>query len=478
MKQLNRTNVQANKYPERIIQFGEGNFLRAFVDWIIYNMNQKAEFNSSVVIVQPLENGMVNMLNEQDGLYHVNLQGLQNGKEVDSIQLIDVVSRGLNPYAHYNEFLKLAENPEMRFVISNTTEAGIAFDPSCKLEDAPAKSYPGKLTQLLFHRFKVFNGAMDKGLIIFPCELIFDNGKVLKKCIDQYIELWNLGEDFKHWFDTACGVYCTLVDRIVPGYPRDTIGQILDRIGLDDKLVVKGEIFHLWVIEAPETVEREFPADKAGLNVLFVPSEKPYHDRKVTLLNGPHTVLSPVGYLAGLNTVKECCEDPVIGQFVKKVMYSELLETLDLPKEELILFADAVMERFRNPFVKHFVTSIMLNSFPKFKTRDLPGLKIFLERKKELPSGLVLGLAGIVTYYKGGKRGNDEIVLKDDQEIIDLLKNLWANGSPIDVAKGVLGAEFIWGEDLNLIPGLTEKLSEYLRMIQDKGMNETVKSIL
>ena len=478
MKQLNRTNVQANKYPERIIQFGEGNFLRAFVDWIIYNMNQKAGFNSSVVIVQPLENGMVNMLNEQDGLYHVNLQGLQNGKEVDSIQLIDVVSRGLNPYAQYDEFLKLAEIPEMRFVISNTTEAGIAFDPSCKLEDAPAKSYPGKLTQLLFHRFKVFNGAMDKGLIIFPCELIFDNGKVLKKCIDQYIELWNLGEDFKHWFDTACGVYCTLVDRIVPGYPRDSIGQILDRIGLDDKLVVKGEIFHLWVIEAPKTVEKEFPADKAGLNVLFVPCEKPYHDRKVTLLNGPHTVLSPVGYLAGLDTVKECCDDPVIGRFVKKVMFDELLETLDLPRVELTQFADAVLERFRNPFVKHFVTSIMLNSFPKFKTRDLPGLKIFLERKGVLPSGLGLGLAAIVTYYKGGKRGKDEIVLKDDPVIIELLNNLWADGSPIDVAKGVLGAEFIWGEDLNLIPGLTDRLADYIRMIQDKGMIETVKSIL
>lgn len=478
MKQLNRTNVQANKYPERIIQFGEGNFLRAFVDWIIFNMNQKAGFNSSVVIVQPLENGMVNSLNEQDGLYHVNLQGLQNGKEVDSIQLIDVVSRGLNPYAQYDEFLKLAEIPEMRFVISNTTEAGIAFDPSCKLEDAPAKSYPGKLTQLLFNRFNVFNGAMDKGLIIFPCELIFDNGKVLKKCIDQYIELWNLGEDFKHWFDSACAVYCTLVDRIVPGYPRDSIGQILDRIGLDDKLVVKGEIFHLWVIEAPKTVEKEFPADKAGLNVLFVPCEKPYHDRKVTLLNGPHTVLSPVGYLAGLDTVKECCDDPVIGRFVKKVMFDELLETLDLPRVELTQFADAVLERFRNPFVKHFVTSIMLNSFPKFKTRDLPGLKIFLERKGVLPSGLVLGLAAIVTYYKGGKRGKDEIVLKDDPVIIELLNNLWADGSPIDVAKGVLGAEFIWGEDLNLIPGLTDRLADYIQMIQDKGMIETVKSIL
>ena len=478
MKQLNRTNVQANKYPERIIQFGEGNFLRAFADWIIFNMNQKAGFNSSVVIVQPLEIGMVNMLNEQDVLYHVNLQGLQNGKEVDSIQLIDVVSRGLNPYAQYDEFLKLAEIPEMRFVISNTTEAGIAFDPSCKLEDAPAKSYPGKLTQLLFNRFNVFNGAMDKGLIIFPCELIFDNGKVLKKCIDQYIELWNLGEDFKHWFDSACAVYCTLVDRIVPGYPRDSIGQILDRIGLDDKLVVKGEIFHLWVIEAPKTVEKEFPADKAGLNVLFVPCEKPYHDRKVTLLNGPHTVLSPVGYLAGLDTVKECCDDPVIGRFVKKVMFDELLETLDLPRVELTQFADAVLERFRNPFVKHFVTSIMLNSFPKFKTRDLPGLKIFLERKGVLPSGLVLGLAAIVTYYKGGKRGKDEIVLKDDPVIIELLNNLWADGSPIDVAKGVLGAEFIWGEDLNLIPGLTDRLTDYIRMIQDKGMIETVKSIL
>lgn len=478
MKQLNRTNVQANKYPERIIQFGEGNFLRAFVDWIIFNMNQKAGFNSSVVIVQPLEIGMVNSLNEQDGLYHVNLQGLQNGKEVDSIQLIDVVSRGLNPYAQYDEFLKLAEIPEMRFVISNTTEAGIAFDPSCKLEDAPAKSYPGKLTQLLFNRFNVFNGAMDKGLIIFPCELIFDNGKVLKKCIDQYIELWNLGEDFKHWFDSACAVYCTLVDRIVPGYPRDSIGQILDRIGLDDKLVVKGEIFHLWVIEAPKTVEKEFPADKAGLNVLFVPCEKPYHDRKVTLLNGPHTVLSPVGYLAGLDTVKECCDDPVIGRFVKKVMFDELLETLDLPRVELTQFADAVLERFRNPFVKHFVTSIMLNSFPKFKTRDLPGLKIFLERKGVLPSGLVLGLAAIVTYYKGGKRGKDEIVLKDDPVIIELLNNLWADGSPIDVAKGVLGAEFIWGEDLNLIPGLTDRLADYIQMIQDKGMIETVKSIL
>lgn len=478
MKALNRQNVQAGKYPERIIQFGEGNFLRAFVDWIVYNMNQKANFNSSVVVVQPIAKGMVDMLNAQDCLYHVNLQGLDKGKEVDSIQMIDVISRGLNPYSEFDEYLKLAENPDMRFVISNTTEAGIAYDPSCKFDDAPASSYPGKLIQLLYHRFKAFNGAKDKGLIVFACELIFHNGTELKKCIEQYIELWNLGAEFKQWFETACGVYCTLVDRIVPGYPRDTIDQILDKIQLDDKLVVKAEIFHLWVIEAPESVATEFPADKAGLNVLFVPSEKPYHDRKVTLLNGPHTVLSPVGYLSGLNTVRECVEDAVIGKFVNKVMFGELLETLDLPKAELEKFANDVLDRFRNPFVKHFVTSIMLNSFPKFKARDLPGLKIYLQRKGELPAGLVLGLAGIITYYKGGKRGEDEIVPNDDKAIMDLLTNLWASGCTKTIAEGVLGAEFIWGENLNIIPGLTDRVIANLNSIQEKGMLETVKSIL
>ena len=478
MKKLNRQNVSANKYPERIIQFGEGNFLRAFVDWIIFNMNQKADFNSSVVVVQPIDKGMIDMLNEQDCLYHLNLQGIDKGVEVDTIEKIDVISRALNPYTQNEDFMQLAENPEMRFVISNTTEAGIAFDPACKLDDKPASSYPGKLTQLLYHRFKTFNGAADKGFIIFPCELIFHNGTELKKCINQYIEHWNLGAEFKNWFDTACGVYSTLVDRIVPGYPKDTIDEILQVIQLQDSLVVKAEIFHLWVIEAPESVAKEFPADKAGLNVLFVPSEAPYHDRKVTLLNGPHTVLSPVGYLSGLDTVKECVEDETIGKYVNKVMFDELLETLDLPKDELTQFANDVLDRFRNPFVKHFVTSIMLNSFPKFKTRDLPGLKIYLERKGELPKGLVLGLAGIVTYYKGGKRGDVEIVPNDDPAIVALLKELWATGDVAKVAQGVLASEMIWGEDLNKVPGLTDMLTADLASIQEKGMRETVKSIL
>lgn len=479
MERLNRkTAPQARQYTEKVIQFGEGNFLRGFIEWIIWNTNKKTDFNGSVVVVQPIDKGMVDMLNEQDGLYHLNLQGMQGGKSVDTVELIDVISRGLNPYREFDEYLKLAEQPEMRLVISNTTEAGIAFDPDCKFTDAPASSYPGKLVQLLYHRYEYFKGDKTKGFIILPCELIFENGKHLKECIRQYIKLWNLGEGFSEWFETACGVYSTLVDRITPGYPRDTVAQLTERIGIEDHLLDKAEIFHLWVIEAPKSVADEFPADKAGLNVIFVPSEAPYHERKVTLLNGPHTVLSPVGYLSGLNTVKECCEDAEIGRFVHKVMYDELMQTLNLPMEELQKFADDVMERFRNPYVKHFVTSIMLNSFPKFKTRDLPGLKTYLERQGELPKGLVLGLAGITTYYKGGKRGEDEIVPNDDEKIMSLLKDLWATGDCRKVAEGVLGAEFIWGENLNAVEGLTDMLTADLELIQAKGMREAVKSVI
>lgn len=479
MKALNSKNAPKAIRPERIIQFGEGNFLRAFVDWIISNMNEKTDFNSSVVVVQPIEKGMIDALNAQDGLYHVNLQGLSNGEVINSLRMIDVISRALSPYQDFDAFLSLAEQPEMRFVISNTTEAGINFDPSCKLDDAPASSYPGKLTQLLYHRFKHFAGDPAKGLIIFPCELIFLNGHKLKETIYQYIELWNLGEEFKAWFESACGVYATLVDRIVPGFPRKEIEQIKAKLDYDDNMVVQGEAFHLWVIEAPESVAEEFPANKAGLNVLFVPSEEPYHERKVTLLNGPHTVLSPVAFLAGVDIVRDACQHEVIGKFIHRVMFDELMETLNLPKAELQKFAEDVLERFNNPFVDHQVTSIMLNSFPKYATRDLPGLKEYLKRKGSLPEGLVLGLAAIMVYYRGGKRADGvEIIPNDAPEIMALLTQLWSEGSVKNLVERVLGTTSIWGEDLNSIPLLAERVAYYIDKIQNQGMLQTVKELV
>ena len=479
MKALNSKNAPKAIRSERIIQFGEGNFLRAFVDWIISNMNEKTDFNSSVVVVQPIEKGMIDALNAQDGLYHVNLQGLSNGEVINSLRMIDVISRALSPYQDFDAFLSLAEQPEMRFVISNTTEAGINFDPSCKLDDAPASSYPGKLTQLLYHRFKHFAGDPAKGLIIFPCELIFLNGHKLKETIYQYIELWNLGEEFKAWFESACGVYATLVDRIVPGFPRKEIEQIKAKLDYDDNMVVQGEAFHLWVIEAPESVAEEFPANKAGLNVLFVPSEEPYHERKVTLLNGPHTVLSPVAFLAGVDIVRDACQHEVIGKFIHRVMFDELMETLNLPKAELQKFAEDVLERFNNPFVDHQVTSIMLNSFPKYATRDLPGLKEYLKRKGSLPEGLVLGLAAIMVYYRGGKRADGvEIIPNDAPEIMSLLTQLWSEGSVENLVERVLGTTSIWGEDLNSIPLLAERVAYYIDKIQNQGMLQTVKELV
>ncbi len=492
-KALNKLTAPKSVAPERIIQFGEGNFLRAFVDWIIWNMDAKTNFNSSVVVVQPIERGMVDWLNGQDCLYHVNLQGRLNGEAVNSLERIDVISRALNPYSQNAAFMALADQSDIRFVISNTTEAGITFDPACKFTDAPASSYPGKLVQLLYRRYKTFNGDPKKGLILMPCELIFLNGHHLKECIYQYIELWkeDLGADyegFKEWFTKYNYVCATLVDRIVPGFPRKDIAVIQEKVGYADNLVVQAEIFHLWVIEKPENMSieelrEEFPAEKAGLHVLIAESEKPYHERKVTLLNGPHTVLSPVAYLSGINIVRDACNDPVIGKYIHKVQFEELMETLNLPMDELRQFASDVLERFNNPYVDHQVTSIMLNSFPKFETRDLPGLKTYLERKGHLPKGLVLGLAAIITYYKGGTRADGAPIQPNDaQEIMDLLTQLWATGDTRKVAEGVLGAtDIIWKEskqNLNEIPGLTDMVEGFLNDIRSKGMVETVKSIL
>ena len=448
LKSLNKRTAPKSVMPEKIIQFGEGNFLRAFVDWIVWNMNKKTDFNGSVVVVQPLAGGMVDWLNGQDCLYHVNLQGKENGQAINTLERIDVISRALNPYSQNQAFMALAEQPEMRFIISNTT----------------------------------------KGMILMPCELIFLNGHHLKECIYQYIELWkgDMGADyegFKEWFTNHCYVCATLVDRIVPGFPRDTIKEIQQKVCYKDNLVVKAESFHLWVIEKAEnmTVEQmqeEFPAHKAGLHVLITDNEKPYHERKVTLLNGPHTVLSPVTYLSGVNIVRDACEHPVLGKYIHKVQFDELMQTLNLPMDELQKFASDVLERFENPFVDHQVTSIMLNSFPKYETRDLPGVKIYLERKGELPQGLVFGLAAIITYYKGGKRADGaEIKPQDDQKIIDKLTELWATGDTQKVAEGVLAFDYIWKEDLNkTVPGLTELVKKDLDLIQEKGMLEAVKT--
>jgi len=469
-------------YPEKVIQFGEGNFLRGFVDWQIDKMNEEADFNGSAVVVQPQEGGLVDMLNEQDGLYTLYLQGVQNGEAVKTHKIINSVSRGINPYRDYNEYLKLGENPEIRFIVSNTTEAGIAFDENDKLNEGCQKSYPGKLTALLYHRFVTFNGDSNKGLIIIPCELIDRNGEKLKEIVLKYAEIWNLGDDFVNWINEDNTFCCSLVDRIVPGYPRDTIDEVRAELGYDDNLVDVGEIFHLWVIEGPQSIKNELPIEKAGLNVKVVDDMTPYRTRKVRILNGPHTAMVPVAYLYGLETVGESVDHEVIGKYVHDLIYDEIIETLDLPHEELVEFADAIIERFQNPYVKHYLMSIALNSMSKYKTRDLPSLTEYLKRKGELPKKLVFSLAALIEFYKG-KRGNENIELSDDEDILELYNTLWSNFDGTkeglnEIVTSVLAYEKNWGMNLNDIPNLTQEVTKYLESIESLGIKEAIKEVL
>ena len=389
MNVLNRTNNTVNTYTERILQFGEGNFLRAFANWMIHEMNKKAGFDAGVVAVQPIDQGLINMLNDQDGLYTIYLNGIKNGEAISEHEIIDCIQRGINPYTNYDDYLANAENSDLRFVISNTTEAGIAYNPEDKLDDAPQKSYPGKLTALLFKRFEAFKGASDKGLIIIPCELIDRNGDNLKRIVLKYASDWNLGEEFIDWIEHD-NIFCnTLVDRIVPGYPRDKMDTITAELGYKDNLVVEGEQFHLWVIEAPETVKEEFPSEACGLNVVFTNNMEPYRTRKVRILNGAHTTLVPVGYLYGIEKVRESLEDDVVGTYLKEAIFNEICPTLDLPEAELNQFANDVLDRFRNPYLEHALMSISLNSISKFKTRVLPSVIEFIKRKEALPKRLI-----------------------------------------------------------------------------------------
>jgi tagaturonate reductase len=483
MEHLNKGLVKdLPKYPEKVLQFGEGNFLRGFVDWQIDVMNKQGNFNGSVVVVQPRGQEKIAKLNAQDGLYTLYLQGMKEGKAVQEHSIITSISRGINLFNEYDQYLELAANPELRFIFSNTTEAGIAFDENDRLEDTPQKSFPGKLTAFLYERYNAFQGDKDKGLIIIPCELIERNGEKLKEIVLKYAELWHLGEEFADWIQDGNTFCNSLVDRIVPGYPRDSIEEITKELGYKDNLLVVGEQYHLWVIEGPQSITEEFPAHLAGLNTLVVDDLTPYRTIKVRILNGAHTAMTPVSYLYGLDTVAEAIGDEVTGQFVKELIYDEIIPTLDLPMEELHTFTEAVLDRFRNPFMQHFLLSISLNSISKFKTRDLPSLMEYYNRKGELPKKLVFSLAALISFYKG-KRGEEEIHLADDQDVLDLFKVQWGqyNGtidSIKDIVSSVLGYEKVWERDLNQVPGLTAAITNDLYNIESKGMKQALESVL
>ncbi|HEX8040876.1 MAG TPA: tagaturonate reductase [Chryseosolibacter sp.] len=462
LKKLNRTTThQPQTRPVKVLQFGEGNFLRAFADWMVDILNEKTGFNGAVQIVQPIAQGMGEKLNAQNGLYHVVLNGIRQGKPVREIRLITCVEGVINPFENYQRFLKTGENPDLRFILSNTTEAGITFQAKDAGPDTLPESFPGKLTALLYHRFKFFHGDKGKALALLPCELIEKNGETLRDVIVQYSDHWRLEKEFRTWI-TDHTLFCnTLVDRIVPGFPKDDIGKICAETGYEDNLVVMAEPFHLWVIEpvagpgaGMERLKTELPFEKAGLDVKFVNDLPPYRTRKVRILNGAHTAMVPVGYLRGLRTVREVVEDNHTGEFVRKALEEEIIPTLDLPREELLKFSHDVIERFENPFIRHELMSIALNSISKFQVRVLPSLLEYISRRKELPERLIHSLAALILFYRGEWRG-ERIPLNDTAPVLEFFEKAWKEKDPRRVAERILSNEDFWKTDLTKIPGLS-----------------------
>lgn len=482
MEKLNQSIVEKKKRPIRVMQFGEGNFLRAFVEWIIQNANDQGLIDTNIVVVQPLEVGRVKDLAEQDGLYTLYLQGIAQGEVVSQNSVINVLDDFINPYTDYQYYLDYAKSEELRFVISNTTEAGIVLDvKDTNLEQCP-NSFPGKLLALLYKRFQHFHGELSKGLIIMPCELIDHNGTELKRVILELAQRSQLEPEFITWINTANTFCDTLVDRIVPGYPRNEIEAMTKELGYIDHSIIKGEIFHLWVIQADQAVAQEFPVNGAGLNVLFVKDLTPYKERKVRILNGAHTALVPVAYLYGIDTVKESVEDPVIGSFLKRLIDEEIVPTLDLPKAELEQFSADVLERFKNPFIRHELLSIALNATTKYKTRDLPSVLRYVQSEGKLPRRLLFSLAALLVFFRGIRNGQP-ITLQDNPEFLEMYHELWKSydGTYESVERMVevfLGRTSHWEVNLNDIEGLTAYVAQSTYNILTKGMAKALEGVM
>ena len=419
-------------YTEKVIQFGEGGFLRGFADWMLQIVNEKTDFNGGVTVVQPIENGMCDMLTAQNCVYTHVCRGVEG---VD-IKKIDVISRCVKPYDDFDAYMALAENKDYRFIISNTTEAGICYEAGDKITDRPAKTFPAKLTQLLKKRFDLNL----PGFVFLPCELIDKNGENLKKCILQYADLWNLGEGFKTWIEND-NIFCnTLVDRINTGYPKD---EKID-VGFEDNMINTSEYFHLWVIEGYNGLFDEIPFDKCGLNVILTDNLAMYRTRKVRILNGAHTSLVPYALLSGLDTVKSCIDDKTMNEHIKKCVYEEIIPTLDLSKEELTEYADNVLIRFANPYIKHYLSSIALNSVSKFKVRVLPSVLEYIKRFDKMPETLIFSFAKLIDFYRTD-------MTNDDADVTAFMKNA--------SVKEILANESLWGEDLSF---LENEVSKYV----------------
>lgn len=476
METLSSKIIKKKTRPVKIIQFGEGNFLRAFIDWFIQTINDETDFNGDVAVIQPLPSGRVKELEKQDGLYTLLLEGIENGEVKSMHQVIDVLDQFINPYDEYDRYLDLARNPEIKLVISNTTEAGIAYDPNDLDFDKCPNSFPGKLLSLLKTRYDHFNGSKDAGLYILACELIDYNGSKLKEVMLKLADDKKYDEAFKDWLANANKYYNTLVDRIVPGYPKEQINELTEKFGYIDNNIVKGELFHLWVIEGDPCLKEVFPVDKTKLNIIITDNVRPYKERKVKILNGAHTTMVPIAYQMGKRLVSEMMKDETCNKFLNDFMHDEVWPTIDLSKEECESFTNSVFDRFLNPTIRHELLTISLNSMTKYKTRVLPSATAIYEKTKVLPKHALFSLACLFNMYSLKNEDGSSLV-KDDPEFLDMWKELYdGKHSDDEIIDYVMGLKH-WEYDFNQMDGAKDFVKSCFKSIREKGVAETLKEV-
>ncbi|MBR6896796.1 MAG: tagaturonate reductase [Lachnospiraceae bacterium] len=473
--------------PVKVLQFGEGNFLRAFVDYFFDISNEKAGWNGKVALVQPIAQGLTDLINEQEGLYTLYLRGSENGQKVNRKRVISVVDKCYNPYGDWASVIEIAKSEDLEFIASNTTEAGIVYDAGSSMTQTPPDSFPAKLTVLLYERFR----AGQKGVVVLSCELIDNNGKELEKIVKRHAEEWNLGDDFISWLEKE-NLFCsTLVDRIVPGRIRDPkeVAQLEKEHGYEDPLLDVGEVFGVWYIEGPEWLADKLPFKKAGVNVHVVPEVAPYKKRKVRILNGAHTGFVLGAYLAGQDIVRDCMHNETIHGFMDKMLFDEIIPVLPLDKADCDAFAAAVTDRFNNPFVDHLLMSISLNSTSKWKARNMPSFLEYIDRFGKLPQALTMSLAAYIAFYSNDIRrreedglicvrpAGNEYKVQDDAWVLDFYYER-KDASAEQLVKDVLSNEKMWDRDLTKIDGLYETVLADLKLIREKGAEAAYKSVL
>ena len=488
MEKLNYSVLEKSGYtgyilknaPEKVMQFGEGNFLRAFVNYWFDVSNEKAGWNGKCVLVQPIAQGLTQLINEQEGLYTLYLRGTENGEKVDRKRVISSVSRCLNPYEAegFASMMELAVSDDLEYVVSNTTEAGIVYDPACNKDDMPCSSFPGKLTQVLYKRWQ----AGKSGLVILSCELIDNNGKELLKCVNQYIDQWGLEDGFKNYVNQDCTFCSTLVDRIVPGRIRDAaeVAALEEINGYTDPLMDVGEVFGVWNIEGPAWLEEKLPFKAAGVNCIVVPDVTPYKKRKVRILNGAHTGFVLGAYLGGYDIVRDCMHDDKVLGFMNKMLFDEILPVLPLAKEDVESFAAAVQDRFNNPFINHELLSISLNSTSKWRARNMPSFLEYIEKFGKLPTCLTMSFAAYIAFFSADIQALEEnglvcrrpkgntYVCSDDRWALEFYYD-HRNDSVEDLVSAVMKNEQMWGMDLTTVDGFYAATVENLKKIRTEG---------